>query len=312
MIYCKLIGGLGNQLFQIFATISFSIENECMFSFSTHTGCNSTNRRHTYWQNLLKNVSKYTIDNQPAEYVYVKEPCYSFNNINSMISCHSCQLQYTFVLQGYFQSYKYFEKYYREIYDAIDIDYHKQSICKRYPRKYENMISMHFRLGDYKNIQDKHPILPYKYYKDALEYIIASEKHTRVEDNALIHNHYHHLSVLYFCEMEDIKCVDTIIGLLRKKYPHIHFIHASKDASNDTSSNTSSNTSNGNHSEDWEQMLMMSLCKHNIIANSSFSWWGAYLNNDVNKIVCYPSLWFGPSLSHNKTHDLFPSHWTKI
>jgi len=220
-----------------------------------------------------------------------------------MISCHSCQLQYTFVLQGYFQSYKYFEKYYREIYDAIDIDYHKQSICKRYPRKYENMISMHFRLGDYKNIQDKHPILPYKYYKDALEYIIASEKHNRVEDNALIHNHYHHLSVLYFCEMEDIKCVDTIIGILRKKYPHIHFIHASKD--------TSSNASNGNHSEDWEQMLMMSLCKHNIIANSSFSWWGAHLNGNTDKIVIAPKQWL-KSAELNSIVKIHNPSWIKL
>jgi len=288
------MGGLGNQLFQIFATISFSIENESTFSFSTHTGCNSITGRNTYWQNLLKKLSKYTTDNQPAEYIYIKEPCYSFNNINHMISSHSTQLKYNFILQGYFQSYKYFKNYYSEIYNAIDIDYYKQSIYKMYPKKYENMISMHFRLGDYKNIQDKHPVLPYKYYKAALDYIITSEKHNIIKDNDHINNY--HLSVLYFCEMEDIKCVDTIIGVLHKKYPYIHFIHASSN----------------NHSNDWEQMIMMSLCKHNIIANSSFSWWGAYFNNYNNKIVCYPSLWFGPSLSHNKTHDLFPPGWTKI
>jgi hypothetical protein len=63
--------------------------------------------------------------------------------------------------------------------------------------------------------------------------------------------------------------------------------------------------------EDWEQLLLMSLCKYNIIANSSFSWWGAYLNRDESKIVCYPDLWFGPA-SNNNTRDLFPDNWIEI
>ena len=62
---------------------------------------------------------------------------------------------------------------------------------------------------------------------------------------------------------------------------------------------------------DWEQMLYMSLCSHNIIANSSFSWWGAGFNSNKEKIVCYPSVWFGPTIGHN-TSDLCPSVWNKI
>ena len=63
--------------------------------------------------------------------------------------------------------------------------------------------------------------------------------------------------------------------------------------------------------DDWQQMLLMSCCHHNIIANSSFSWWAAYLNSNKDKIVCYPSVWFGPS-ANNNTKDLCPSDWTKI
>ena len=63
--------------------------------------------------------------------------------------------------------------------------------------------------------------------------------------------------------------------------------------------------------EDWEQMLFMSLCSHNVIANSTFSWWGAYLNNNLEKLVCYPEEWFGPK-AENDTSDLFPNDWNKI
>lgn len=62
---------------------------------------------------------------------------------------------------------------------------------------------------------------------------------------------------------------------------------------------------------DWEQLLLMSCCRDNIIANSTFSWWAAYFNENTNKKVLYPSLWFGPALNHD-TSTLFPKNWQKI
>jgi hypothetical protein len=63
--------------------------------------------------------------------------------------------------------------------------------------------------------------------------------------------------------------------------------------------------------EDWQQLLLMSCCNDNIIANSSFSWWGAYFNGTIEKIVCYPDIWFGP-LNPVNTRDLFPESWQEI
>jgi hypothetical protein len=56
-------------------------------------------------------------------------------------------------------------------------------------------------------------------------------------------------------------------------------------------------------------LYLMSLCKHNIMANSTFSWWGAYLNQNSNKKVVYPNKWFGPANSSLSTCDLFPEEW---
>lgn len=55
---------------------------------------------------------------------------------------------------------------------------------------------------------------------------------------------------------------------------------------------------------DYIDLWLISLCKNNIMANSSFSWWGAWLNQNKNKKVIAPSIWFGFSLQHN-TKDLY-------
>ena len=57
---------------------------------------------------------------------------------------------------------------------------------------------------------------------------------------------------------------------------------------------------------------LMSFCKHNIIANSSFSWWGAWLNGNKNKVVVAPSKWFGPAKAALNTKDIYPEGWIKI
>ena len=98
--------------------------------------------------------------------------------------------------------------------------------------------------------------------------------------------------VLYFCEEADIDDILITITKLNEIYSNINFIRIE-------------------NLNDYEELLLMSLCKHNIIANSSFSWWAAYFNGWEDKQVYYPLRWFGPAAEHN-TKDLCPPNWKRI
>jgi hypothetical protein len=62
---------------------------------------------------------------------------------------------------------------------------------------------------------------------------------------------------------------------------------------------------------DYIDLWIMSLCRENIIANSTFSWWGAWLNKHEHKKVFYPKRWFGSSINHD-TKDLCPNDWISV
>jgi hypothetical protein len=142
---------------------------------------------------------------------------------------------------------------------------------------------MHFRLGDYINIQHCHPVMTINYYSNCLKYL---------NDLGIDLREY---KILYFCEnnLNDLRHIAEIIQTLKLKYPYLEFKRQSG-------------------LEDYEEMLLMSLCEHNIIANSSFSWWAAFFNDNRDKVVCYPDTWFGPLLAHHDTSDLCPKSCNKI
>jgi hypothetical protein len=277
MLTCNLVGGLGNQLFQIFTTISYAIKTKEKFVFlnSESVGAKITKVRNTYWENLLYKLKPF-LSNDFPNYVVVREAGFTFNDIISEIN--SNKINNNTCLYGYFQSYKYFQNNYELICRLLDINNQKKTIIKSSGIwNIENTVSMHFRIGDYKLLPTVYPILTYEYYKKAFSYI---QQHNLC-----------HLNIWIFCEDEDLEDVNIIIEKFKIDFPH-NLIHRAP-----------------NTLKDWEQMLLMSCCNYNIIANSSFSWWGAYLNTNYDKIVCYPETWF---VDNKDTSDLCPLKWIKI
>ena len=62
---------------------------------------------------------------------------------------------------------------------------------------------------------------------------------------------------------------------------------------------------------DYKEMWLMSLCKNHIMVNSSFSWWGSFLNKNPNKKIVAPSIWFGPRGPRNYS-DIYEPYWTVL
>ena len=262
-------GGLGNQLFQIFALINYCIENGFNYVFPLHMQ-SWDKYRHPYWNTFLKELKDRVRPNEIVE--SYREPCFHYNEIPLLKTDHT--------LDGYFQTELYFKTHFDEICNLIGIR-EKQTVIKtKYIQPYENTISLHFRMGDYTN-PDHHPVMPDTYYINSLNHIINETK----KDN---------WNVYYACEEEDDDKVLLRIKNIGQHFTQLHFIKISNDM------------------EDWEQLLLMSVCEHNIIANSTFSWWSAYFNTNHEKIVCYPSVWFGPAKHNLNLKDLHPNKWNKI
>ena len=67
-----------------------------------------------------------------------------------------------------------------------------------------------------------------------------------------------------------------------------------------------------NGTEDWEDMIAISACKHSIIANSTFSWWGSWIGDNENRIIIAPAIWFGQAYGNQMADDLRRKKWKLI
>jgi len=183
-------------------------------------------------------------------------------------------------LFGYFQSEKYFEKHKEYIKFYLKI---KNDLFTNYVNIYKNMniCSIHVRRGDYVSIGQTHPLNPHPL--QSLEYYKEAIKIINADK--------------YLVFSDDINwCKENFIG------DNYIFVD-----------NKISSLEN-----DIFEMQLMSTCKNNIIANSSYSWWAAYFNENKDKKVIAPKLWFGKDYIKTITsHDdviqsIIPKDWIII
>ena len=279
VVSCNVMGGLGNQLFQIMTCISYGIDNHKKIIIPYNDSSLGVTSRKTYWDSLLQSfiifTNKSRVNNIPDKILSYKEKRFAYDNIDLYPD--------SVYLKGYFQSYRYFDNNIQKILRMLRMDNIKQQIYQENKSYFEgvtnDICAIHFRLGDYTHLQDYHPLLNVDYYISALTNLCETKNISQV---------------LYFCQEQDNEIVEKHIETMQSKFIHIVFVKTDDNIC------------------DWKQMILMTLCNHHIIANSTFSWWGAYLSSHSHKKVLYPSIWFGKKLKHNDTDDLFPIEWEKI
>lgn len=235
----------------------------------------SYGKRSSYWSTLLSGASSILQDQDHSVSSIYNETTHYYKEI----------LPYYQRLNGYFQSEKYFLKEFHSIVSTLEIDTRRNEIYHRLPFTKQPSfptISLHIRLGDYK-MYASHVLGP-EYYENAIETLQA-------------HVPTGIIWMFYEQDEEDENAIEGYTKVWKEKFPSYTFIPSH---------------SSGKW-QDWEEMLFMSHCDHHIIANSSFSWWGAYLNPSPDKVVICPTYWFGKTDSSiETTRDICPSNWISI
>ena len=291
MIISNIIGGLGNQMFQYAAARAHSLRLDKALKVDTRDF--SKYKLHQGFElDKLFNVSteiasgtdlKLILSWQKARIMrrIFRRPQLKFlRHRNYVVEPQFGywkgvnQLKDNTYLDGYWQS----EQYFIEFSDKIRADFtFKLPFSKQNAEiaKYiaqVNAVSLHVRRGDYVSNKKNAfiSVCSLDYYRAAIE-----QTKSQVD------------KPVFFVFSDDIDWVKSNLVLDK----------------------TTVFVSHNDGSESFNDMRLMSLCKHHIIANSSFSWWGAWLNANPNKIVIAPKQWFASKLDDS---DLVPANWLRL
>ncbi|HAI84716.1 MAG TPA: hypothetical protein DCL43_13710 [Chitinophagaceae bacterium] len=283
----KLDGGLGNQLFQYafiksiglkygidyFADISAYTEAKGRGSFELNK-LNVPQQRIISHKNIVKHIHFLRLlrklPKMPLSNFFIERDV----NFDQAATQKCYRLYY-----GYFQSYKYFEDIKEALRSEFTCNIADVTSFANEIKSCNNAIALHVRRGDYlsnKKAASKMAHLTDEYYTSALNLLKSQLADARV-----------------FIFSNDI---DWVTNVLVKKLSVI-------------APCTIVDTSSMAHAA-LIDFSLMKMCKHQIIANSTFSWWSAYLNPYPNKLVVAPSKWY-QAIKHNLS-DLYPSEWIVV
>ena len=285
MIITKILGGMGNQMFQYAAGRCLAHLNKTQLKLDV-TGFDDYKIRNFDLQSLqadcrfaseaeIKNLLPSHNFEKALQYLFPKKKRTYYREKYFHFDESMLEFGKNVYIKGYFQS----EKYFSPAKEILRKEFtFKDEVIKGVKGVFDksgsqNRVSVHIRRGDMKNdpvTAELHGVIPLDYYQKSIE-IIRSK----------ISN------------------------------PQFYFFSDDTNWAKENFSNADATFVSGEISKThFEDLYLMSQCDHNIIANSSFSWWGAWLNNNSNKIVITPNKWFnsGPQ----DTQDLIPSTWIRI
>ncbi len=303
MIIVKITGGLGNQLFQYAYGRARAQENNTELKLDTrdlmdrqrsyaldtfsivadlaepvdfsHIGIPDMASRRLPAR-IQRKLFEMTQSRFPlAQRKIIREPSFTYNeDLARITNDHYCI--------GLWQTEKYFKKYEDVIKLDIQLAHPPSSAFSDLKKTITSCtaVSIHIRRGDYVSVahtHSKHGVCPPEYYEKAIAHLNSSIN----RDQESLHH--------YFVFSDDIEWVKENMPIL-KNLKNVTYI---------------SNPDIQAH----EEMILMSLCNHNIIANSSFSWWAAWLNAHTDKIIIAPQKWFNVAI---ETKDLIPEAWMRI
>ena len=287
MIIVKLNGGLGNQMFQY--ALGKHLANKHRTKLKLDVSEYATHDLRRYELHRFKIKDEIISEEELNKYLYPNLLKRCFDILTNKYFAYKIvtEKKFSFIpdtlntrskayLIGYWQTEKYFkpiEFLIRECFLPAIINETSRHLINQIENS--NSVSIHIRRGDYvsnEHTNKIHGVCDMEYYDLAIE-IVSRKIETPV----------------FYIFSDDINWVKHNLNI---KFQH-HFVSNSM-LQND------------------EEMNLMSLCKHNIIANSSFSWWGAWLNKFPHKIIIAPKRWYADEKKNAETKDLIPDAWIRI
>lgn len=291
-VLCELTGGLGNQLFQYAAARALALRESRAVYFAWHLHRSSTARHFMldHFQ-LGAEVERVPLSRRRLVWLGVRSPLAPrkagrlWRRLRGGLhDLKETEFAYAplassaerVVLDGYFQSWRYFDEYAAQIRGELQLrgPMHPGNVALLREIESKNAICLHVRRGDYVNGKEAaafHGALDLSFYRAGLASLGALAQG----------------GTLYVFSDDPAWCKQHV----QLDLPTVVVEPNAPD-------------------RPWEDLRVMSACRHFLIANSSFSWWGAWLAQHPDKRVVAPLRWF--SGGAHDTRDLCPPAWTRL